>query len=77
MNICPELQLISRNNDKYKKYSHIFKQIISDYDSNFESNSLDSAYLDLTSYLTNIQIDFIDEQGIFKFVNEIGTIIYE
>ena len=49
MKLCPQLVLVSCNFEKYEKAAAIFRPIFAEFDSNFESASLDEAYLDLTA----------------------------
>jgi DNA polymerase kappa len=49
--ICPELVLIPCNFEKYKRVSKIFKSILEEYDSEYESMGLDEANIDATDYL--------------------------
>ncbi len=54
--LCPELILIPCNFEKYSQVSGIFKQILQEYDPEFESMGSDEANLDLTPYLQDNHI---------------------
>lgn len=54
--ICPYLVLIPPNFEKYRKYSDIFRKILSEFDENYESLGLDEAYVDLTDHLRDKSI---------------------
>jgi DNA polymerase kappa len=49
--LCPELIFLDHNFKKYKEKSIIFKNILAEYDPEFESMGLDEANIDATSYL--------------------------
>ena len=50
LKLCPHLTFVSGSFDKYRKANEEVCSIIVKYDENFESGSLDEAYLDLTAY---------------------------
>ncbi|KAK3391527.1 hypothetical protein B0T20DRAFT_81230 [Sordaria brevicollis] len=50
--LCPELILLPINFDKYTAKAREVREIIAEYDSNFESASIDEAYLNITNYCT-------------------------
>ncbi|KAM4053567.1 DNA polymerase kappa isoform 2-T2 [Anomaloglossus baeobatrachus] len=49
--LCPTLQIVPTNFDKYRAVSKEVREIFSEYDSNFLPLSLDEAYLDITDHL--------------------------
>ncbi|KAL0468142.1 hypothetical protein QR685DRAFT_447246 [Neurospora intermedia] len=50
--LCPELILLPISFDKYTAKAGEVREIISEYDPNFESASIDEAYLNITDYCT-------------------------
>lgn len=50
--LCPELILLPINFDKYTAKAGEVRKIIAEYDPNFESASIDEAYLNITNYCT-------------------------
>ncbi|KAI1264877.1 hypothetical protein F5Y18DRAFT_69826 [Xylariaceae sp. FL1019] len=48
--LCPQLLLIKPNHQKYGAKAHEIRDILVDYDPNFESASIDEAYLNITEY---------------------------
>ncbi|KAJ4419700.1 hypothetical protein N0V85_000871 [Neurospora sp. IMI 360204] len=50
--LCPELILLPINFDKYTAKAGEVREIIAEYDPNFESASIDEAYLNITDYCT-------------------------
>lgn len=50
--LCPELILLPINFDKYTAKAGEVREIIAEYDPNFESASIDEAYLNITNYCT-------------------------
>lgn len=48
--LCPQLKLIPCNMRKYAEVAKVFRDIIEQYDANFESLGLDEAHLDVTDY---------------------------
>lgn len=48
--LCPELVFVPCNFNKYREVSAVFKEIIEEYDKEFESMGLDETNLDLTEY---------------------------
>jgi DNA polymerase kappa len=48
--LCPDLVFIPNNTAKYREVSNVFKEILEQYDPEFESQGLDEAYLDITDY---------------------------
>lgn len=49
--LCPELILIHGHSEKYRETSRKFKNIVEEYDPEYESGGLDEAVLDLTGYI--------------------------
>lgn len=49
--LCPQLVIVPTNFDKYRAVSQEVQCILSEYDSNFCTMSLDEAYLDFTDHL--------------------------
>ena len=49
--LCPELKFVTPKFEEYRKYSEITRRVYAAYDPQFESVSLDEAYLDITEYL--------------------------
>jgi DNA polymerase kappa len=49
--ICPYLVLIPPNFEKYRKYSNINRDILAEFDENYESHGLDEAYVDITDHV--------------------------
>lgn len=48
--LCPQLEIVPLNFDKYTKESRVLSSILSEYDPNLSMGSLDEAYIDLTQY---------------------------
>lgn len=48
--LCPNLELIRPNFDKYTAKAREVREILADYDPRFESASIDEAYLNITEY---------------------------
>lgn len=48
--LCPQLEIVPLNFDKYTRESRVLSSILSEYDSNLSMGSLDEAYIDLTDY---------------------------
>jgi len=48
--LCPELVLLPLNFDKYTSKASEVREVISEYDTRFESASIDEAYLNITHY---------------------------
>ncbi|GMR42201.1 hypothetical protein PMAYCL1PPCAC_12396, partial [Pristionchus mayeri] len=49
--LCPLLEIVPLNFEKYTKESRVLSSILSEYDPNLSMGSLDEAYLDLTEYI--------------------------
>ncbi|CAM1510128.1 Fc.00g004630.m01.CDS01 [Cosmosporella sp. VM-42] len=48
--LCPQLILLKPNFEKYNAKAHEIREILVDYDPQFESASIDEAYLNITGY---------------------------
>ena len=59
--LCPELIFISGNFQKYQETAGWFKNIVAEYDPDFESGGLDEALLDITDYLNEHGIHSSDD----------------
>lgn len=55
--LCPKLVLIKPNFEKYNAKAHEIREVLVDYDPNFESASIDEAYLNITRYCTEKQLE--------------------
>ena len=63
--LCPQLVFVSANFSKYRAVSIVFKEILEQYDPEFESMGLDEANLDVTEYCLNHGITTDDgKQGL-------------
>ena len=51
LKLCPDLILLPHNGHKYQEAAKKFRNILKEYDPDFESMGLDEANLDLTDYL--------------------------
>ena len=49
--LCPQLVFVPPNFKKYEYVGNQIRQIIAEYDANYESHSLDEVYFDLTAYV--------------------------
>ncbi|KAK4236467.1 DNA polymerase [Achaetomium macrosporum] len=58
--LCPELIVLPLNFDKYNAKAAEVREILADYDPRFESASIDEAYLNITEYCTNHDMDPAD-----------------
>ncbi|KAL2018758.1 hypothetical protein VTK56DRAFT_464 [Thermocarpiscus australiensis] len=58
--LCPELIILPLNFDKYNAKAAEVRQILADYDPRFESASIDEAYLNVTEYCTEHNMDPAD-----------------
>ena len=66
--LCPQLIFVKSDFDKYRETSKRFKNVIAEYDPDYESAGLDEAILDLTNYL--------NEHGLSK-PEEIEKVCYD
>lgn len=55
--LCPELILLPLNFDKYNAKAAEVREILADYDPRFESASIDEAYLNITEYCAEHDMD--------------------
>ena len=55
--LCPELIIVKSNFTKYQEVSQQVREILVEYDPVFSPMGLDEAYLDLTSYVTQLMND--------------------
>lgn len=60
MKLCPQLVCLPLNFDKYTAKAQEVRKIIADYDPNFESASIDEAYLNITVYCADQQREAAD-----------------
>ncbi len=58
--LCPELVLLPLNFDKYNAKAAEVREILADYDPRFESASIDEAYLNITEYCAEHDMDPAD-----------------
>lgn len=69
--LCPQLIMIPLNFDKYTKKAQEVRQVFAEYDPRFESASMDEAYLNITQYCVDQDIDPEDAvQQLRKEVHE-------
>jgi len=66
--LCPELIFVKGDFEKYRETAKRFKNVIAEYDPDYESGGLDEAVLDLTNYL--------NEHGLSK-PEEIEKVCYD
>ncbi|KAL2864355.1 Y-family DNA polymerase [Aspergillus lucknowensis] len=57
MKLCPQLICLPQNFEKYTAKAQEIRAILARYDPNFESASIDEAYLNITSYCTEHQLN--------------------
>ncbi|KAL3446717.1 hypothetical protein BJX65DRAFT_278404 [Aspergillus insuetus] len=57
LKLCPELVLLPQNYEKYTAKAQEIRTIIAQYDPQFESASIDEAYLNVTTYCAENQLD--------------------
>jgi DNA polymerase kappa len=55
--LCPQLVLLPQNYEKYSEKAKQIRAIMSEYDPLFESASIDEAYLNITAYCDENQLD--------------------
>ncbi|OTA68668.1 DNA polymerase kappa [Hypoxylon sp. EC38] len=67
--LCPDLLLLPLNFDKYTSKAQEVRQILAQYDSRFESASIDEAYLNITEYC--VEHDMTAEDAVQKMRDEI------
>jgi DNA polymerase kappa len=57
MKLCPQLICLPLNFDKYSAKAHEVRAVLRDYDERFESASMDEAYLNITAYCKDNEMD--------------------
>ncbi|RDW87115.1 Y-family DNA polymerase [Aspergillus mulundensis] len=57
MKLCPQLVCLPQNYEKYTAKAQEIRAIIAQYDPQFESASIDEAYLNITAYCSENQLD--------------------
>ncbi|KAJ0416948.1 hypothetical protein BJY00DRAFT_290612 [Aspergillus carlsbadensis] len=57
LKLCPQLVLLPQNYEKYTSKAQEIRTIIARYDPQFESASIDEAYLNITTYCAENQLD--------------------
>ncbi|KAI9888051.1 MAG: hypothetical protein M1823_000173 [Watsoniomyces obsoletus] len=70
MKLCPQLICLPLNFDKYNAKAREVREILVDYDPRFESASIDEAYLNITQYCADHQMDA--ETVITQLRNEVA-----
>ena len=68
--LCPQLICLPLNFEKYTAKAQEVREILADYDPRFESASIDEAYLNITQYCENKQMD--PEDAVTQLRNEIS-----
>ncbi|RMZ77110.1 hypothetical protein DV737_g4522, partial [Chaetothyriales sp. CBS 132003] len=61
--LCPQLVCLPLNLDKYTAKAKEVRAILAEYDPNFESSSIDEAYMNITQYCQDHQMD---PEGVMK-----------
>ena len=69
MKLCPNLICLPLNFEKYTAKAQEVREILADYDPRFESASIDEAYLNITQYCEEKQID--PEEAVTQIRNEV------
>ena len=69
MKLCPELICLPLNFEKYTAKAQEVREILADYDPRFESASIDEAYLNITQYCEEHQMD--PEDAVNQLRNEV------
>ena len=57
MKLCPQLICLPLNFEKYTAKAQEVREILADYDPRFESASIDEAYMNITKYCEDTQVD--------------------
>lgn len=70
MKLCPELICLPLNFEKYTAKAQEVRDILADYDPRFESASIDEAYLNITQYCEDKQMD--PEDVVTQLRNEVS-----
>lgn len=69
MKLCPQLICLPLNFQKYTAKAQEVREILADYDPRFESASIDEAYLNITQYCQDSNID--PEKAVFQLRKEV------
>ena len=75
LKLCPQLKLIQSNYHKYQIESEKIMNILNEYDDNIEVIGLDEAYIDLTEYCKEREIEN-NKEHLHIIINEIKFKIY-
>ena len=70
MKLCPQLICLPLNFEKYTSKAQEVREILADYDPRFESASIDEAYLNITEYCQEKQMD--PEEVVAQLRNEVA-----
>ena len=70
MKLCPQLICLPLNFEKYTAKAQEVREILADYDPRFESASIDEAYLNITEYCQEKQMD--PEEVVAQLRNEVA-----
>ena len=70
MRLCPQLICLPLNFEKYTAKAQEVREILADYDPRFESASIDEAYLNITEYCQEKQMD--PEELVAQLRNEVA-----
>ena len=70
MKLCPQLICLPLNFEKYTAKAQEVREILADYDPRFESASIDEAYLNITEYCEEHQMD--PEEAVTQLRNEVA-----
>ena len=70
MKLCPQLICLPLNFEKYTAKAQEVREILADYDPRFESASIDEAYLNVTEYCQENQMD--PEEVVSQLRNEVA-----
>ena len=70
MKLCPDLICLPLNFEKYTAKAQEVREILADYDPRFESASIDEAYLNITQYCQEKQMD--PEDVVTQLRNEVA-----
>ncbi|KAL8794343.1 MAG: hypothetical protein Q9195_003040 [Heterodermia aff. obscurata] len=70
MKLCPQLICLPLNFEKYTAKAQEVREILSEYDPRFESASIDEAYLNITEYCQEKQMD--PEQAVAQLRSEVA-----
>ncbi len=70
LKLCPQLVFVPLNFDKYIAKAQDVREVLADYDPRFESAGLDEAYLNITQYCHDKQMD--PEEVVTQLRNEVA-----